>query len=362
VRRARTLAIAALLCASTAVVRADDNATGNWGGARDDLAAHGVRLDVDYSAEVFSLPGVPTTAYRGNLDVILTLDTEKLHLWSCGTLFVYGQHAHGHGVSDEFAPLEPVSNLEAPAFTQLSELWLAQCLGERITLRLGKQDANRDFASPRFGGNFLNSSYGVIPTAPMPSFPTPGLGAAVFVDAASWLELRGGIYEGAPTINSYGEDAFGSGAGAFAVAQLVFKHDLFGQPSGAHSIGAWTHTGQDRSGVFAVVDWFLRLHPDDTTDTRAFQLFARGGWSERAEGAIYAYVGGGLTAHGFIGANHTLGLGAGHARADTGDESFVELFCKLRFVPWLTFEPDLQYYFTDLGEHFVMGARAKLKL
>jgi carbohydrate-selective porin OprB len=145
----------------------------------------------------------------------------------------------------------------------------------------------------------------------------------------------------------------------------VLRHDLFGQPSGEHSLGVWTHTGQARSGVFAVLDAFMRLHPDDPGDTRSLQLFVRGGWSERSQaapGAIDAYLGGGFTAHGFLGRNHTVGVGAGAARADGVGESFVELFCKLRFVPWLTFEPDAQVYFTEAGDHLALGLRAKLKL
>ena len=44
------------------------------------------------------------------------------------------------------------------------------------------------------------------------------------------------------------------------------------------------------------------------------------------------------------------------------DEIFVELFCKLRFIPWLTFEPDAQVYFTPDGERLALGLRTKLKL
>jgi len=175
--------LAFALVAGASLARADDKATGDWGGARSALARRGLQLDIDYSAEVFTLPAGDEAAYRGNLDLIATLDSRALGLWPCGQLYVYGQHAHGHGVSDSLAPIMPVSNLEAPAFTQLSELWLEQCLGSHVRLRLGKQDANRDFASARFGGNFVNSSFGVIPTAPMPSFPAPGVGAALLVDA-----------------------------------------------------------------------------------------------------------------------------------------------------------------------------------
>jgi porin len=318
------------------VARAGDDATGEWGGVRSDLDAHGVHLDLDYTAEVFSLPADERVGYRGNVDLILTLGSDKLGLWPCGQLFVYGQHAHGHGLSDELGLFMPISNLEAHEFTQLSELWLEQCFGAHVRVRLGKQDANRDFAGPRFAGNFVNSSFGVAPSVPMPSFPEPDLGAFVSVEPTDWLGLRSAVYDGATT---------GDG-GVFVVGALVLAR--------AHSLGVWRHTGDQRSGVFGVLDWLV-----ETGAGQSLQLFVRGGWAEPEPGEIGAYVGGGATAHGFIGANHTVGIGAGHARTDEDQETFVELFCKLRFVPWLTLEPDVQYYFPRT---FAAGLRAKLKL
>jgi porin len=365
-RPGRSLVVVALVAfVAPSAARADGwldaaHASGDWGGVRTWLADHGLDLELDYTAELFSLPDHDDAAYRGDVDLIATFATEKLGLWSCGSLFVYGQHAHGRGVSDDFLPIMPVSNLEAPAFTQLSELWLDQCLGAHVRLRLGKQDANRDFAGPRFGGNFINSSYGVAPPVPMPSFPAPGLGAVVRADVASWLGARAGVYEGAPTIHSFGEHALDDGA--FAVGALVFEHELFGQPAGNHQLGVWTHTGQHRSGIFGVLDLQLRAHPDDRGDSRSVQLFVRGGWSEKIVGQVYLYAGGGLTVHGYLGHDNTLGLGAGHARVDDTDETFVELFFKWRPAPWLTFEPDAQLYSTAAGEEFALGLRGKLKL
>lgn len=80
---------------------------------------------------------------------MLKLDTEKAGLWSGGTFFVHGQHTHGDGVSDALGLVMPVSFYESESFTQVSELWLHQELPHGISLRVGKQDANRDFAGPR---------------------------------------------------------------------------------------------------------------------------------------------------------------------------------------------------------------------
>lgn len=358
----RAAALALALAAAAIPAAARERATGDWGGARQRLADAGVELEVDYIAESFWSDDTNGLSYRGNLDMVLTLDTGKLGWWPGGLLYVYGQHGHGSGISDQLGLLMPVSNLEAENFTQLSELWLEQELGTRLRVRLGKQDANRDFAEPRFAGNFVNSSYGVLPGAPIPSFPAPALGAAAFADLAPWLEARAGIYEGEPQLESFGESAFGDGGGVMGIGALVLRHGLGGRESGIHSAGAWTHSASDRWGVFGILDWMLYVNPQDPDDPRSFQLFLRGDWSPEREGEIGVYAGGGLTAHGFLGRNNTIGVGFGHARTDADEETFVELFFKWRPVPWLTVEPNLQLYDSFDERHTVLGLRLKLKL
>lgn len=203
-------------------------------------------------------------------------------------------------------------------------------------------------------GHFVNSSYGAIPTAPMPTFPTPALGVAALVAVAPWLELRAGGYEGAPELE---EPVVGFGDGAFLTAAAVLRHPIAGRPSGVHTVGVWRHTAEERSGVYAVADVQLALDA-----RRSVQLFARGGASPSAPAAIDAYVGGGAALHPVIGDDDTLGLGAAHARGDAIDETFVELFYKLRPLEWLTFEPDAQLYVVGGALRLAAGLRAKLKL
>jgi porin len=360
-------------------------ATGTLGGDRTWLDDHSVHIDLTYTGEVLGrLAGGSgaRAAYRGNVDLVVTLDTGKLSLWPGGTLFVYAENCHGEGISPEVRADMLVSNLEAPAFTQLSEAWFQQSLfGDHLKIKLGKQDANRDFAAARFPGNFLHSSYGVLPTVPMPSFAAPGLGAVVFIDPAPWLTLRSGVYEGSPQIGSIGFDtAFGDG-GAFFIASASARHDLGeGQPQAAvYTLGGWYHsaditvgdqTFSGSSGMFAVVDVMMRLCPAVPEDKRSVQVFARAGWTQPDRSPLSFYVGGGATYHGLRGVD-TLGIGAGQARfpADATtpahSESFVEMFYKARFTPWFAVEPDLQLIVGPGGHDEIAilgGLRFKLKL
>lgn len=348
------------LVATSAV--ADERSSGDWGGVRTRLADAGVAIQVDYTAESFMRDDAENGSYLGNVDVSVTVDVEKLGAWSGGQVFLYGQNNHSSGISHSLNLTMPVSNLDAESFTQLSEFWLEQQLGSHVTVRLGKQDANRDFASPRFAGNFLNSSFGVLPGAPIPSFPAPAMGAAVLTEPTTWLGVHAGIYEGDPEVGTFGETAFENGAGLFAIGALVLRHDFRGPDSGIASVGGWTHTNSDRSGVYGIYDLLIPIESTDRESARSVQFFVRGNWSPQDNEDVGLYVGGGVTAHGFLGANNTIGLGTGHAQTEQSHETFVELFYKWRPRHWLTLEPDLQLYDTGGAHPVFVGLRLKLKL
>src|SRR5262249_28653536 len=154
--------------------------------------------------------------------------------------------AHGDGVSDDSGAIMPSSNLEADEFTQLSELWIDQCASRFVRARIGKQDASRDFAGPRFAGNFVNSSFGAVPTVPMPTFPAPALGANLTLSPVSWFQVNGAAYDGAPALESFGHLPFAAPGGTMLMGSVVLQHELAGRPSGIHTLGAWHHTGERR--------------------------------------------------------------------------------------------------------------------
>ena len=68
-----------------------------------------------------------------------------------------------------------VDNIDAgEEFTQVTEFWWErEFIDGLVTVRLGKQDANAEFSVVDLGGDFINSSFGIVPNVPMPAWPDP---------------------------------------------------------------------------------------------------------------------------------------------------------------------------------------------
>ena len=370
-----------------------DHLTGDWGGARSDLADHGATIDVVYATDAFAARG--DTAVLGHVDAALTLDTHKLGLWDGGTFYVLGQNNHGSGINDEVGSAQPVSNLEAEPYTQLTELFFEQVvLDQKLRIRIGKQDANREFGTPRFGGNFINNNFGMFPTAPLPSYPTTGLGAFAAVQPVAWLVGKAAIYEGSPMTGGLGlTTAFRDGAGYTVVASAAATHHegVAGRDGGTTSAGGWRQSGtftevgelgdgaaprtfDSDAGFFVQHDERIYLHPQDAGDPRGLTVILRFSWARPDRSAIGHYGGGSIAWHG-IGprANDTVGIGGGYlsiaepAGGAPGPrrETFFEAFYKLRFTAFASVQPDVQWFHHPHGDGadaLVAGLRLKLKL
>lgn len=373
--------------------RDEETFTGRWYGQREDLASHGLTIDLAYTAETFVSSARLATDRRsvallGHIDAALTLDTKLMGLWRGGKLYVLGQHNHGTSINDLVGSITEISSLEAPPYTQLTELFYEQVLfGDLIRIRLGKQDANRDFGTPRFGGNFLNNNFGMLPTAPLPSYPTTGLGVTLAVQPTWWLALKAAIYEGSPQVGSLGFDsALVENAGLTGVGGITVAH-RFG-PNGAQGgtamVGAWLQTGEidgvgvpapqmfgNNVGVMVQLEEHLLLDPSDPQATSGLNVAARVGWAQPDRNEIPLYVGAALAWHG-LGQrrdNDTVGLGFGYLQvnpaAGQGFETFVEVFYKARLTKFLSLQPDAQVYVHPGGDApttLILGLRVKLKL
>ncbi len=376
-----------------------DHLTGEWHGTRSKLAKTGLTLDVVYASEVFhsaaSGAGEDGTALLGHLDVALTLDTEKLHGWPGGKLYGLVQDGRGIGIDHYVGSATQVSNLEADPYTQITELFYEQTLGDdRVVMRLGKQDANRDFGTPRFGGNFINNNFGMFPTTPLPSYPTTGLGASLVVRPVSWLATKAAIYEGNPMVHGLGslgiDHAFATGAGYTVVGGVAATHHYgpADRHEGTTSIGVWHQTGSfpeldlyappqmfgTDTGFFVQHDERVYLHPENPDDPRDANLIVRFGWAQADRTLISRFMDASFAWHG-IGArtDDTVGLGAGYftvARSDDGMlqpsyEVFLEAFYKVRLTPFASLQPDVQLYRHPDGDRpdaLLVGLRAKVKL
>jgi hypothetical protein len=133
-----------------AMVRGDlferSHLLGDWGGARDDLAASGLTFDLGLTQifqGVVSGDSDDDTRYTGSVDLWLGLDTGRAGLWSGGVIFAHAEAnwsdpLGGTGAllplnADAIAPGEPDS-------IALSEIYIAQALSEQVLLVAGKVD------------------------------------------------------------------------------------------------------------------------------------------------------------------------------------------------------------------------------
>lgn len=376
-----------------------EHATGDWRGIRGWLDEHGAAVELTYTGEVFSnLHGGSGsdrgTEYRGNLDLIVTFDTGVLGWWPGGTVFSYLQNGHGRGLTDRYVgDIQRISNIDAEDFTQLSEYWFAQELFEgRARVKLGKQDANSDFCALDYGADFVNSSFGVIPTVPLPTFPDPALGGMGMVGSVGRSTLGMGIYDGAPNGGTSGFDTtFDNKGGAFGIVELTLRTSLLSADwhSGAYRIGGWRHSGDIEEisdaprpkkfaanyGFYLAFDQLLFEESGASESSQGLGVLAQGGWAPGDRNEIARYFGGGLVYTGAVPGRDgdTLGVGVAHARMSdrvrrrdgAAHETVVEVFYKAQLVPWLTLQPDFQFISNPGGDDrnaVVLGLRFILDL
>jgi porin len=358
-------------------------ATGDWGGLRPALAAHGVDLGIVYTADLgHSAPADRGPfSYLALIDAWVRLDTAKLGLWEGGRLFVGGQNAHGRRQHGGLEPFQSGSNLDTPSFTQLGECFFEQhLLGDGLWLRVGKQDASREFGSPRYPGNFVNNAYGALPTVPMPSHPTPGVGIMIGGIVTENVRLRAGALEGQPEYGGWGFDTVTDRQrGIFSVAtlELLTFEAPGGRQTSRNTLGAWHHTADvrraepDSHDLPANLGIFLTLDRRIYQGEGGFHLFSRAAVTRAGLGQASAYLAGGLAYHGLFTSrsDDTMGVGLSNVWLEHPQglraETFVELFYKARFTKFLSLQPDLQLFRRprggpDHGWTFTLRGRVKL--
>jgi len=167
--------------------------TGDWGGARNDLAAKGITFDASLTQVeqgVASGGKNGSWEYGGRGDVNGLLDTQKLGLWPGGFLTVELEGNWSNSVNGKTGALSPVNenqlfplptgdNVALPAlnFAQFVSPYAGAVVGKLDTM---SGDAN-EFAHGKYGKGdtqFLNTAFNINPTILMEA-PYSTLGAGV---------------------------------------------------------------------------------------------------------------------------------------------------------------------------------------
>lgn len=353
-----------------------EQGTGDWLGGRTWLVDRGISIDlslvVDYSRQLRG--GIRySDAFRHLLSFGAAIETEPLFGWEGGTLFIGFQTLNGRNGSEFLTgDLQGIGNIDADGLTQLSELWYEQrALDEKLRIKLGKVDANSEFAYVENGLEFINSSPGCSPTIlGFPTYPDPATSVNVFLYPNESLYLGVGIYDGATQHGGYGRTGnrgpstfLGEPSDLFLIGEAGIKWTV-GTLPGRLGIGAWRHTGDfDRfdggsesgtSGFYAVLDQRLWAeNPGDEEDTQGIGLFAQYGYADKDVSEVEHHLSLGATWTGAIATRDEDVIGAMVSYVRVSDEAgagfvdssetAIELFYKVQLAPWLSVKPDLQY-------------------
>jgi len=331
--------------------------TGSWDGYRAAMQDHGVNIAAVYTGEVarnFNANSVTgngkvKTIYHSNIDLTLTVDTDKAGLWSGGKLFIYGLGNAGTAPSAYTGDLQTYSNIEAPHQWILFVAWYEQTFGDAASLLLGLYDLNSEFYNTEYGSLFLQSSFGIGPdmsgNVNLSIFPRAGLAARLKITPTENSYIQGAVIDGNPA--TFG---FRAGEGKFYIAESgVSSH------TGTYKVGYWKHTavhtfaGNNFSndyGMYGVIDQKIVTLDNDAS----IGWFLQYGYTPKARNLIYSYIGTGLHCHGLIPnrGEDDLGIAVAHASTHASPtaanvaETAVELTYRAVIAPWFAVQPSLQ--------------------
>lgn len=346
--------------------------TDDWFGTRPWLDDHGISFQASMTMDWTTFPvggvGNNSSALRELLNANITLDTDRLMGWKGGTFFANFQQQTGENGSADAGDLQPISNIDADGRTQLSELWFEQAFGDRIRVKVGKIDANADFAHTPDADEFINNSFAAQPVIlGFPTYPDPAMGLTLFVNPTEKTYLGAGVFDGS-TLAGHRTGDIGP-AGFFHGASHLFYIGEAGidwtaprQLDGRFSVGLWHDTsdfdrfngGSDSSstGPYVMLDQQLwRENPSDKDDHQGIGLFAKYGYADPNVSAITHNIAAGMAWTGPIPGrdDDVFGLGVSwaglsdHAGLTQSNETVYEMFYRLRLTTWFSIKPDLQY-------------------
>ncbi len=354
---------------------------GDPGGVRSKVSGKGVRVEgqvtADYS-RVFDGGADPGgSVFRTLFEAGLSLETEPLVGLRGGMLLIRFVNQNGRDGSESVGDFQVYSNIDEANFTAIYEWFYEQeLLDGRLRIKVGKVDANEEFAYVEHGGEFIHSSPGFSPTIQsFPSYPDPATSVNVFVVPSDTMYAAFGLYDGAlqegiATGRRGPSTFFGEPDDLFLIAEAGMTYGEDWRP-GRVGAGVWRHTGTferfdggregSASGYYIVFDQVLYRHnPSDPDDAREVGMFAQYGWADPRVSEVEHHVGMGAQWTGPFPRRDADVAGVmasyvhfsdkpGSAFIEAG-ELAIEVFYKAQITPWFGFKPDLQFIANPGGQ------------
>ncbi|WP_417378444.1 carbohydrate porin [Gimesia sp.] len=351
-------------------------------------ADNGISFKPVYYGEVFTNAhgGITTknsTHYEGLLDLAFSFDLEKMQAALPGRVNLLFQNTHGRGLEQNVGATQIISNIDSlDNITQFSELWWEVDLYETgITMRVGRQDLSSEFVTMDTASDFINSAFGLSPSAGLPSFPAPSPAVIMMTDLSNDLSIRGGIWD---AYRSNEAGIFSNNGSALFIGEFEYRYSTpFRQLPGIFTAGVTYETpGAIPAGAipsafgyyFQIEQMLFREPGSNDENPQGLTVFAQHFPTESNGNSPFPQIPkdvlAGLTYTGLINGRDKDIAGAGLGwvelqNSGTNEELMVEVFYKAIVNDNLTIQPDLQYFNSPSGiypDAFVAGVRFQLDL
>lgn len=310
--------------------------------------------------------------YLGHVSLNLDIQLDQMGIWSGGQLFLELQNTHGATPScDLVGDIQVLSNIDNGNFSYLYQLWYRQTVGP-LSVTIGRHDLNSEFLASDLGGEYLNSSFGIMGLAPinMPVsiFPKTGLGLVMSYELNDKITFKSALYDGDPL--DLGRDRYGldfrisSTESFLSITEFEFRNNNENYP-GTYKAGFFHHNGdflnmedtstnvKGNSAVYMIADQLL--YKENNTDDQGLGAMFQFGWTPKDRSINNLFLSLGLNYYGLIPGRDEDVLGLAMALASIsnvykelipgtlGHETAIELTYKYNLSDILTIQPDFQY-------------------
>jgi len=368
--------------------------TGNWGGARQTLASHGMSVDLDVTHVTqwivdggFDGPIAQRLFADGDdvetgvsADLVFQLDTEQAGLWPGGFLKIRGEARFGEyllGRAGTISPIAadsitPLTNINE-ATLDISEFTFMQFFSERFGVILGLLNTFEGdgtlFASGRGDTQFLNTSL-VVNAATFTGVPYQSLGAGIVVFPTGDPEQLMGTLTVMNTEDASGHNPFDTDGGTTVNTEWYYGYtfrerpgrimaaatyadfsftDLESDPRLILLPGAAPGTKDDTWNIYFNASQYVQMYESDPS--AGWGLFGRLGFSDGNPNPVEWFgsigVGGNVPKR----TQDTFGIGMYHAGISSDallaglgidDETGFEMFYNVGITPWFHVTVDFQ--------------------
>lgn len=310
--------------------------------------------------------GIKTgTAYLGMATIDAGFDTEKAKWWKGGDAFVKLANTHGgeptaHLVGD----FQGVSNIEAGNLTWLYEFWYRQRFGN-LSVTVGLQDLNVNFAADECAAGFTNSSFGIhssiADNIPSPIFPLTALGVNLNWDISPSMVLKMAVFDGTPDDlenNPYNIHwQLSREQGVLTVGELQLNRSLLANKRGNYKIGGYFHQHNDSINEEQQNGGIYFAGNQQITDK--IDVFSQIGLSPKRNNHNHYYS---------IGLKYSdifknrpddyMGMAVAYAGIDSnpnGGETVIEIIYQCQICSNVYIRPDIQYIVNPAGTDQKLG-------